>query len=152
VILSLREWTLTPDHGPARPVPEMAYIRLELLYRQVAEDWIDTIRPGYTVAAGDVGVLGYFLDVPILDTVGLNSPEAIRFYPLPKSMYAILYAIPPDLILSARPEIVVFLEVYGRNGLLQDSRFLDQYGKCGEYPTDIYGSRSMLVYCRMDLP
>jgi hypothetical protein len=67
-------------------------------------------------------------------------------------MYVIIYAIPPDLIVSARPEIVVFLEVYGRNGLLMDSRFLETYRKCAEYPSDMYGSRSMLVYCRKDLP
>jgi arabinofuranosyltransferase len=150
--LSLREWKPAADHGPARPAPEMAYIQLELQYRAVAEDLKGWIRPGYTVAAGDVGVLGYFLDTTILDTVGLNSPEAVGFYPLPESMYVILYAIPPDLIVSARPEIVVFLEVYGRNGLLRDSRFLEAYRKCGEYPSDIYGSRSMLVYCRKDLP
>ncbi|MGB7539007.1 MAG: hypothetical protein WBM17_10740 [Anaerolineales bacterium] len=143
--LSLREWK------PAGPAPGMAYIQLELQYRAVAEDLKRWIRPGYTVAAGDVGVLGYFLDAAILDTVGLNSPEAVSFYPLPESMYVIIYAIPPDLIVSARPEIVVFLEVYGRNGLLRDSRFLEAYSKCAEYPSDMYGSRSMLVYCRKDL-
>jgi hypothetical protein len=152
LLLSLSEWKVSPDHGPARPAPEMAYIRLELLYRQVAEDLQARILPGYTVAAGDVGVLGYYLDAKILDTVGLNSPEAIRYYPLPKSMYTILYAMPPDLILAARPEIVIFLEIYGRTGLLKDSRFLEEYRKCGEYPTDIYGSYSLLVYCRKDLP
>ncbi len=150
--LSLREWKPAADHGPARPAPEMAYIQLELQYRKVAEDLSQWIPPEYTVAAGDVGVLGYYLDNPILDTVGLNSPEAVRFYPLPESIYAILYAIPPDLILSARPEVIVFLEVYGRNGLLADPRFLEVYRKCAEYSSDMYGSRSMLVYCRKDLP
>ncbi len=150
--LSLREWKPSADHGPARPAPEMAYIQLELQYRAVAEDLKQWIRPEYTVAAGDVGVLGYFLDNRILDTVGLNSPEAVRYYPLPESMYAIIYAIPPDLIVSARPEIVVFLEVYGRNGLLKDLRFLNMYRQCAEYPSDMYGSTSMLVYCRKDLP
>jgi len=150
--LSLREWKPAADHGPARPAPAMAYIQLELQYAKVAEDLKGWIRPGYTVAAGDVGVLGYFLDNPILDTVGLNSPEAVVFYPLTVEMYVILYAIPPDLIVSARPEVVVFLEVYGRNGLLMDSRFLSAYRKCGEYPSEIYGSRSLLVYCRKDLP
>jgi len=152
LILYLRDWKFVPDHGPSRPAPEMAFIRLELEYRTAAEDLRARILPGYTIAAGDVGVLGYFLDAPILDTVGLNSPEAVRYYPLPDSMYEIVYAIPPDLILSARPEIVVFLEVYGRNGLLQDTRFSEEYRKCGEYPSDMYGSRSMLVYCRKDLP
>jgi hypothetical protein len=152
VLLSLREWRLSPDHGPDRPAPDMAYIRLELLYRQVADDLRPRIQPGYTVAAGDVGVLGYFLDAKILDTVGLNSPESVGYYPLPASMYAIIYAIPPELILSARPEVVVLLEIYGRNGLLKDARFRDEYRLCAEYPTDIYGSRSMLVYCRKDIP
>jgi arabinofuranosyltransferase len=148
---SLRDWRLSADHGPSAPAPEMAFIRLELLYRQVAEDLQPVLRPEDTVAAGDVGVLGYFLDTKILDTVGLNSPEAVRFYPLPDSMYAIVYAVPPDLILEARPEFVVILEAYGRNGILRDSRFLEAYRKYAEYPTDLYGSRGMLVYCRKDL-
>jgi arabinofuranosyltransferase len=150
--LSLRDWQPTADHGPARPAPEMAFIRLELEYRAVAEALRAQIQPGYVVAAGDVGVLGYYLGATILDTVGLNSPEAVKYYPLPESMYVIVYAIPPDLIVSTRPEIVVFLEVYGRNGLLVDPRFLEAYQKCGEYPSDMYGSHSMLVYCRKDLP
>ncbi len=83
---------------------------------------------------------------------GLNSAQSVRYYPLPESMYAIVYAMPPNLILDQQPEYVVLLEVYGRNGLLLDSRFLDQYRICAQYPTDIYGSRAMLVYCRKDLP
>jgi len=67
-------------------------------------------------------------------------------------MYVIVYAMPPNLILDEKPAYVVLLEVYGRNGLLRDSRFLAQYRICAEYSTDIYGSRSMLVYCRKDLP
>ncbi|MGD0174967.1 MAG: hypothetical protein ABSC61_11175 [Anaerolineales bacterium] len=152
LLLYLRGWTLSPDHGPTSPAPEMAYIRLELLYRRVAEDLQKRLFPGQTVAAGDVGVLGYFLDTPILDTVGLNSAQSVRYYPLPENMYAIVYAIPPNLILDEKPAYVVLLEVYGRNGLLLDSRFLARYRICAEYPTDIYGSRSMLVYCRKDLP
>jgi arabinofuranosyltransferase len=150
LLLSARDWVLHPDHGPDRPAPEMAFIKLELLYRQAAEDLRPRLQPGAVVAAGDVGVLGYYLDVPILDTVGLNSPESVAYYPLPAALYVIVYAIPPDLILAERPAVVVFLEVYGRNGLLQDPRFLAAYGRCGEYPTDLYGSRSMLAYCRKD--
>jgi hypothetical protein len=82
----------------------------------------------------------------------LNSPEAVPYYPLPESMYGTVYAVPPDLILSVRPELVILLEIYGRNGLFVDPRFQNEYRICGEYPTDIYGSRSMLVYCRKDVP
>jgi hypothetical protein len=148
----LRGWTLTPDHGPANPAPEMAYIQLELLYRRAAEDLQPRLLTGQTVAAGDVGVLGYFLDAPILDTVGLNSARALRYYPLPQEMYVIVYAMPPDLILDEIPSYVILLDVYGRNGLLLDPRFLEQYRICAQYPTDIYGSRFLMVWCRKDLP
>jgi arabinofuranosyltransferase len=151
LILSLREWTLSPGSGPSRPAPEMAYVGLETLYRQAAQDLQARVRPGYTVAAADVGTLGYYLDARILDLVGLNSAESVRYYPLPESMYVILYAVPPDLIITYRPEVVIILEVYGRNGLLRDPRFLDEYRQCDEYPTDIYGSRGLLVFCRKDV-
>ncbi len=148
----LRGWTLTPDHGPSSPAPEMAYIKLELLYRRAAEDLRTRLLPGQTVAAGDVGVLGYYLDAPILDTVGLNSAQAFRYYPLPESMYVIVYAMPPNLILDEKPAYVILLDVYGRNGLLLDPRFMEAYRICTEYPTDIYGSQFLMVWCRKDLP
>ena len=37
VSLSLRGWTITPDHGLNKPAPEMAWYQLELLYHQAAE-------------------------------------------------------------------------------------------------------------------
>jgi hypothetical protein len=150
--MSLREWTLSPDHGPAAPAPTMAWIRLELLYRQVAEDLKPRLRSGERIAAGDVGVLGYYTGAEILDTVGLNSIEASKYYPLPDSLYATNYAIPPDLIIQEQPDYLVMLEVYGRNGLLQDERFLGGYRVCMDYPTDIYGSRSLMVFCRLEQP
>ncbi len=152
LLLSVRDWTFRSDHGPANPAPQMAYIRLELLYRRAAEDLQKRLLPGQVVAAGDVGVLGYFLDAPILDTIGLNSKQSVRYYPLPESMYVIVYAMPPNLILAAEPEYVVLLDVYGRNGLLIDPQFVNQYRVCAQYPTDIYGSQFLLVYCRKDLP
>ncbi len=152
LVLSLREWTLTPDHGPSAPAPEMAWIRLELLYRKVADDLKPHLQPGDRIAAGDVGVLGYYTGAAILDTVGLNSTQATAYYPLPDAMYVTNYAIPPDLIIQEQPEFVVLLEVYGRNGLLKDERFLGGYRLCMDYSTDIYGSRSLMVYCRLDKP
>jgi hypothetical protein len=146
--LTLRGWQWSPDHGPSAPAPEMAWIRLELLYQRVAEDLKPRLHPGLRIAAGDVGALGYYTGAEILDTVGLNSPVATGFYPLPDAMYVTNYAIPPDLILQEQPDLLVMLEVYGRNGLLQDERFLSQYRKCMEYQTDIYGSRSLMVFCR----
>ena len=148
-MLSLREWRLHPDHGLDRPAPEMAWYKLELLYRQAVDELRVEIQqaPGdrLILAAGDVGVLGFFSSATILDTVGLNSPQSTGYYPLDPALYVISYAIPPDLILEEQPDYVVILEVYGREGLLKDPRFWEQYNLRRKIPTDIYGSDGLLI-------
>lgn len=150
VLLMVSGWTLVTDHGPQRPAPVMAFIKLELIYQQVAEWVLPQLNPGDILAAGDVGVLGYQTGVKILDTVGLNSHESVKYYPLPKEAYAINYAISSDLIIDEQPDWLVMLEVYGRNTLLQDERFLKQYDLVYTIPTDMYGSDGMLVFERTD--
>jgi hypothetical protein len=144
--LSMRGWILHPDHGSGRPAPDMAWFKLELLYRQAAEILSTQITPNQVVAAGDVGVLGYFTRARILDTVGLNSRQTERYYPLDASFYVTNYAIPPGLILNEKPDYLVILEVYGRKGLLKDPGFLQEYQLLNKIPTDIYGSDGLLIY------
>jgi hypothetical protein len=149
--LTLRGWTLHPDHAQSRPAPEMAYIQLELLYRQAADSLapeMSTYSSPPLLAAGDVGVLGFYTGAHILDTVGLNSPVSTRYYPLDSSLYVINYAIPPDLIVDQQPDYVVILEVYGRAGLLQDPRFQAIYQLRQKIPTDMYGSDGMLIFAK----
>lgn len=151
VILTLRGWVWQPDHGPSTPAPDMAWFKLELLYRQAADMLAPEIaaRPAPVwLAAGDVGVLGFFTGANILDTVGLNSPVATRYYPLEAKYYAGNYAIPPALILDEQPDYLVILEVYGRNGLLREPRFWESYHLRQKIPTDIYGSDGMLIFER----
>jgi hypothetical protein len=126
----------------------MAWFKLELLYRQAAETLAPRLTSASRLAAGDVGVLGFYTRARILDTVGLNSPEALRYYPLDKQYYVINYAIPTDLILDERPDYVMILEVYARLTLLQDPRFGQQYTLLNSLPTDIYGSRGLLIFAR----
>jgi hypothetical protein len=145
---SLNAWSLHPDHGPDRPAPTMAWFKLELLYRQAADYLAPRLTAASRLAAGDVGVLGFYTPARILDTVGLNSPESLRYYPLDKQYYVINYAISADLILDERPDYVVILEVYARLTLLQDPRFSQQYTLLRTLPTDIYGSRGMLIFAR----
>jgi hypothetical protein len=145
---SARAWSLQPDHGPDRPAPAMAWHRLELIYESIGRELAGTVGPQTTIAAGDVGALGYFSRARILDTVGLVSPEASVYYPLDPSAYVINYAIPTDLVLQRSPDYVVFLEVYGRNTLLADPRFAQSYELVKTIPTDIYGSRGMLIWRR----
>ena len=148
-MLSLRDWQLHPDHGLDRPAPSMAWYQLELLYRQAAGILAPDIQKYSggtpTLAAGDVGVLGFYTGVRILDTVGLNSPLSTSYYPLDPAYYVINYAIPPQLILDTRPDFIVILEVYGRAGLLKSPLFWQLYTLRQKIPTDIYGSDGLLI-------
>ena len=149
LVSTLSEWRLNPDQGTGRPAPDMAFIDLERLYRQAAKIIKPYLGPRAVLAAGDVGVLGYETSARILDTVGLNSPQAGRYYPLDPALYAINYAVAPDLILDEKPDAVIILEVYGRKGLLKDQRFLSRYRLLETIPTDMYGSHGMLLYERV---
>jgi uncharacterized membrane protein len=147
-LLTLNGWTIKPDHGPTRPAPEMAFIRLELLYEKVAQELGGQIGDDQILAAGDIGALGYFTEARILDTVGLISPQVVQYYPLPDSSYVINYAISTQLILEQQPDYVVILEVYGRETLLKDKEFNAQFRLMERYETDLYGSEGMLVFQR----
>ncbi len=148
VVLTLNGWTSRPDHGLMHPSPRMAYIKLELLYQQAAFELRNQIHPGQVLAAGDIGALGYYTQARILDTLGLISPQADKYYPLPESMYEINYAIPSNLISDLQPDFLVMLEIYGRKTLLEDAVFKQSYGLIALIPTDIYGSEGMLIYKR----
>ncbi len=146
-----QDWVLRPDHGLKRPAPGMAWYQLELLYRQAADSLsaeISQLPATPTLAAGDVGVLGFFTGARILDTVGLNSPQSTEYYPFDPSEYVINYAIPADLILDQHPDFIVILEVYGRKSLLPDPGFQQAYSLRQKIPTDIYGSDGMLIFER----
>jgi hypothetical protein len=144
--LHLKDWTLHPDHGPDRPAPRMAYIQLEIYYKQAVDLIADELASPPLIAAGDVGVIGYYSGAQILDTVGLNSPVSTHYYPLDPSYYVINYAIPPDLILDQKPDYLIILEVYGRRGLLGNTQFQEKYQLIHQIPTDMYGSDGLLIF------
>lgn len=149
MLLTLRAWTLQPDHGPSRPAPKMAYIELELLYEDIARDLKEDIGPAETLGAADIGALGYVTGARVLDTLGLISPKAMTYYPADPKYYVINYAIPPELIEKLQPDYLVILEVYGRSSLLVDPQFVRDYRLERTVPTDIYGSNGMLIFSRV---
>jgi hypothetical protein len=145
--LQVNAWTAEPPGPPARPGPKMAWIELETLYSRVAADIAPELEASSgRLAAGDIGVLGWFTEAPILDLVGLITPRASDYYPLEEDAYVISYAVSPELVLAERPEMIVILEVYGRKTLSMDADFQQAYEVWREYPTNIYGSTAMQVY------
>jgi hypothetical protein len=146
--LSVNAYALHPDHGPDRPAPEMAWFELELFYRRAAE-WVESrLGAGDVVAAGDIGAVGWFTGAPILDTVGLISPEAVPYYPLDPAQVVTNYAISADLIRDLQPKYIITLEVYVRKTLMPANWFREQYEQAAKFETDIYGSDGMLIFRR----
>ena len=149
LLFNINGWVIRPDHGPSNPSPGMAWIKLELLYREAASIVSPFMTEETVLAAGDVGVLGFYTPARILDTVGLNSPQSLIYYPIPQEEYVINYAIPTNLILQEKPDWIIILEVYGRNTFLRDKNFYDHYILWKTLPTDIYGSDSLLLFRKM---
>ncbi|MEO0561508.1 MAG: hypothetical protein AAF125_05320, partial [Chloroflexota bacterium] len=151
---SLNHWVITPDHGPQRPAPEMAWHVIELNYRTVG----NMLREEYgvtsdtPVAAADIGAVGYYSQANIIDTVGLITPAFADYYPFDEALLAEgqNYAVPPGLILSTQPEYFVTMEGFVREGLLTMPDFTDNYTLIEEIPMDVYGS-GMQVYARNDV-
>ncbi len=154
VALSLNAWVLHPDHGRDRPAPKMAWHKIELNYRRMAE----TLRNDFgvseatVVAAGDIGVVGYYSRAHILDTVGLVTPEMAAYYPVDESLLAegANYAVPPAIIMDYQPDYIVLMESFVRNGLARDPAFGKLYAQARIFTTDYYGT-GMILYQRRDL-
>jgi hypothetical protein len=126
----------------------MAWFKLEQLYRRATLDLMahQPVTPQTRIAAADIGVIGYQSGVRILDTLGLISPEAVAYYPLPDEAYVIPYAVSTELVLAERPNYLIVLEVYARNTALRSAAFREQYELVRKWPTGIYGSDGLLVY------
>jgi hypothetical protein len=56
--------------------------------------------------------------------------------------------MPLQLISDQQPDWVVSPEVYIRNGLLKDDRFQAHYQLWDTLPTDIYGSKGLMMFQR----
>jgi hypothetical protein len=143
-------WTVSPDHGPDRPAPKMAFIELELLYEQAGRALRPRIGEDEVLAAGDIGALGYYSEAKIFDLLGLVSPSATKYYPAPESIYAINFAVPPELVRELRPDYMIVLEAYVRLGVLKDQDLLAQYELIQTVPTEIYGSEGLLIFKRAE--
>ena len=59
--LTMTEWRLHTNHGVDRPAPDMAYIQLELYYRQVADEIAPTLTADSVAGGGRCGRVGVVL-------------------------------------------------------------------------------------------
>jgi hypothetical protein len=108
-----------------------------------------SLPPTAVVAAPEIGALGYASNLRILDTVGLVSPAALRYYPLPGEQLVVDNAIPARLIDDQRPDVVVTLDAFAERSLLVDPTFQRDYKLEGTYPVQVWSSTAVLLFRRV---
>lgn len=136
-------------HTPLMPVGQDT--ARETLMLDVGQQLAATLPASAVVAAPEIGAVGYASGLRVLDTVGLVSPEAVPYYPLPAEQVLTDNAIPPRLILDRRPDVVVTLDAFAQKSLLADPAFGDAYRLEQRYPVDVWQSHELLMFRRADL-
>jgi len=135
-------------HQPLMPTGQD--LAREQLYLAVGQQLADSLPPGAVVAAPEIGALGYASNLPVLDTVGLVSPAALPYYPLPADQLVTDNAIPARLIDDRQPDVVVTLDAFAARSLLPDPTFNADYALSSEYPANVWQSQELLVFRRVN--
>src|SRR5207248_1281819 len=107
------------------------------------------VPPNATVMASENGVVGWALEGRVLDTIGLITPGAERFYPVPSAQIEGNMAVPPALVLTMHPDYFVSLEVFIRRSCLVDPGFQATYvldESLSDRSQNTFGSRGLLVF------
>jgi hypothetical protein len=108
-----------------------------------------TLPSDAVIAAPEIGALGYASQLRILDTVGLVSPVAVGYYPLPPEQLVVDNAVPARLIDDQQPDVVVSLDAFVQRSLLTDAAFQRDYRLERSYPANVWRSSEVLVFHRV---
>jgi len=146
--VSSMNWLRNPDRP--RTLPMNVWLEREELYLLAASYLRPRIKDGESVAASEIGALGYACECSVLDTVGLVSPVALRFYPAPEQNTSGNYSVPIDLVRSLKPDYLVSLDVFLRASLLEDEGFLSNYREVWSVDTSAFGSERLVVFERLE--
>jgi arabinofuranosyltransferase len=134
--------------NPLLPIGE-EFGREELMF-DVGRSLADRLPQTAVVAAPEIGALGYASNLRMLDTVGLVSPAALPYYPLPPEQLVGDNAIPARLIVDRQPDAVVTLDAFARRSLLEDPAFMRDYRLEASYPAAVWRSHELLLFRRVD--
>jgi hypothetical protein len=131
-------------------LPSGYTLERERVLLAVGRELADTLPATAVVAAPEIGALGYASNLRILDTVGLVSPVARAYYPLPKEQLVVDNAVPPRLIDDANPDAVVTFDAFAQRSLLGDPSFERDYRLERTIPVQVWQSSALLVFRRVD--
>ena len=143
--LSKRFWTAyVAEEEPTR-------VRI-IAYRTAAQAMNGHLKPGDRVAASEIGALGYYLNARILDGVGLVSPKALPFHPVPRDQRPGpgFGMIPGGLVETERPEWIVSMPTFADLSLFRRPWFDAAYAPWAavSLPEPLWGSSEILIYRR----
>jgi len=141
-------WQLAAIDWRQPLLPNGERLGREQLLLEVGRELAASLPVNAVVAAPEIGALGYASSLRILDTVGLISPVALRYYPLLPKQLVTDNAIPPELIADQRPDVVVTLDAFAQKSLLTDAAFLQAYRLERTYPAPVWQSEALLVFRR----
>src|SRR5260370_32537069 len=110
---------------------------------EVGDGVAESLRATAVIAAPEIGAIGYASNLRILDTVGLVSPGALPYYPLPREQVLTDNAIPPRLIVDLKPDVVVTLDAFVQRSLLLDAAFQRAYRVERSYPAAVWQSSEL---------
>ena len=137
--------SLGREQGRSPLAPYGMTLVRERAFITAAEHLAPRLQPDTVVALPEIGAFGYVSGARILDTAGLVSPQALRFYPLPKG-YAGDICVPPELIREEQPDFVVGLDQFIPKQLLQAAWFQEDYRLLETLDAPIWGGKQVLVY------
>jgi hypothetical protein len=120
----------------------------EQLYLDIGHGLAESLPSSAVIAAPEIGALGYASNLRVLDTVGLISPAALPYYPLPAELLVTDNAIPPRLIADRQPDAVVTLDAFAQRSLLPDPAFQRDYRLEAAYPAAVWQSHELLLFLR----
>ncbi len=149
---ALFSWQTRDQNNPPGYLPrDHAELRV-LVYKQVAEFINSVGKPSDTIAAPEVGALGYYSRNHLYDACGLVTPEAIPFLPVPfgKRVGPNVGSISADFARAVHADWIVTMEVFSIESLVDDPWFRENYALVTAFPLlfHTFSSDNVLVYHR----
>lgn len=150
IVVPLRSYLWEPFSEVMSPLPVFYWdnINDRLRIYEVARSYLNKVaKKSETLAVVEVGVIGYGLESKIFDLLGLVTPEVLKLYPVPEDKRAECgCSIPPEYARIYKPERILTLDCFCRNGLFEDEYFKKNYHLEWWWDNNAFGSLGVALY------
>jgi hypothetical protein len=148
LFVQIAVFLLVPGQLPSWAKRAIIPAEREETYRLAALLIKRQLELGQSVAANEVGVIGYYLDnAYILDVAGLMSPQVLEVtkqYPEDKNY------ITMRLLARFKPNYIISLRGFFADGVLDSIKFNDNYSPLATLYGEEWGRDGLLIFKRND--